>query len=308
MAAHNDGRQNNGRRADDLGSVLRSAVEHENFDYEALVAGAHHRAGRIRRRRAIVTGATVAVLGPALVGGAALVLPDILPGGEDATVVAPASRPDDVALTSSPDTVGVTAEPTPDAPPWQDESLPEVEGGFDVNEDIPNAWEIPDARPTGIEVLDGLGAPQLAMNYPRVVPVQSLMTCDPGREGGVRPEAGQLFDFYSDDPDDPTVYLNVTGWDDSSAARDGLATDGYTLCTWDDFVEPQEWSGHEGDEDYLLFAPEGNVSAAVVRQGDYLVSVTVRGSGEATDVELAAEVASRTADNIEALDPVHGRD
>ncbi|MCK0110756.1 hypothetical protein MWU75_01185 [Ornithinimicrobium sp. F0845] len=302
--------QDGGQGRESLRTAMHVAVDREQFDYEALVAGVHVRAGRIRRRRAITAGVAAAVLGPALVGGAALVLPDILPGG-DSTIIAPATRPDDGSTTAPVEESEATAEPTPaqPGPPWQDGAPPLPEGGFEVNEDLPNAWEIPDARPTGVPALDDLGVPQLAQAYPRAVPVMSLMVCDPGREGGAEPEAAQSFGYFSDEAGDPTIDLQVTGWADSDAARDGLVSDSYTLCTWSpDPGEPQPWPGHEGDEDYLLFTPEGSdTAAAVVRQGDYLVAVTVQDTG-AHGAELATEIASRTADNLEALDPVHGRD
>ncbi|NLG22113.1 MAG: hypothetical protein GX555_11880 [Actinomycetales bacterium] len=298
--------QDGGRGTESLRSVLHGAVDREQFDYDALVAGVHQRAGRIRRRRAVATGVAVAVLGPAAAAGAALVLPDILPGG-DSTTIAPATRPDEAPTTAPADDDAVTADPTP---PWQDGAPPLPEGGFEVNEDLPNAWEIPDPRPTGVAALDDLGMPQLAAAYPRTVPVMNLMVCDPGRTGGAEPEAGLSFDYFTDDPDDPVINLQVTGWEDSGAARDGLLDDDYLLCTWSPRPgEPQPWPGHEGDDDHLVFAPEGSDQvAAVVRQGDYLVAVTVQDTGAAEDIELAREIAGKTADNLEALDPVHGPD
>lgn len=292
---------------DDIREALRGAVGTEQFDYQALVAGTHHRAGRIRRRRALATGAAVAVLGPALVGGAALVLPEILPVGSGS--VSPAGSPGSVTTTAPlPDDAAVTSAPAVVAPPWQDSEPPLPEGGFQVNESLPNAWEIPDARPTGVEALEDLGVPQLAMSYPRLVPVMSLMTCDPGRPNGIEPEAGQSFDFFSDSGEDLVIYLHVTGWADSDAARDGLVNDAYTLCTWDgDQGEPQEWVGHEGDEDYLLYAADGEVAAAVARQGDYLVAVTVSEGTARENADVATEIAEKTAANLAVLDPDHGQ-
>lgn len=292
---------------DSLRSALHSAVDREQFDYDALVAGVHQRAGRIRRRRAIATGAALAVLGPALVGGAALVLPDILPTGDgDSTVIAPATRPDDVETTTSADEATTTAEPEA---PWQDPAPPLPEGGLEVNEEVPNAWEIPDARPSGVDALEELGAPKYAAAYPRTVPVMGLMVCDPGREGGAEPEAAHSFGYYPDSGDGLVIDLQVTGWADSDAAFDGLVEDDYTLCTWDgDPGEPQQWTGHEGEDGYLLLTPDADRAAAVVRQGDYLVAVTVMDGTAEQNVEVATQIASRTADNLEVLDPAHGRD
>ncbi|USQ80696.1 hypothetical protein [Ornithinimicrobium faecis] len=308
MAQHDDSR----RTDDDISAMLRGALGNTDFDYESLVGGVHRRAGRIRRRRAIATGAAVAVLGPALVGGAALVLPDML--GDEGTVVGPAASTDvAVETTQEPtDQAEQTGEQTPDAPPWQDAEPPLPEGGAEPeNEDLPNAWEIPDARPTGVSVLEGFGVPQTFSNYPRTVPVMGLMTCDPGNAGGVEPLAGQSVTYYEEGMDGLSIDIHVTGWEDSAAALDGLVNDDYTSCVWDDRAgEVEPWPGHEGDEDYLLFpGTEPGLDAAVVRQGDYLIAVTVRdGSDTGSETEIATEIASKQADNLEALDPDHGRD
>lgn len=310
---------------DEFASVLRSAVDSAEFDYEALMAGTQQRVGRLRRRRALVTGVAVAVLGPALVGGAALVLPEVLPDHAPG-MVAPASSGEDAGRTSGPvvDDAATTSGPTAPHVPWQDSVPPLPEGGPEPeNPDFPNAWAIPDARPTGVAELDALGAPQLFMDYPRVAPVMGLMTCDPGRAGGVEPVAAQHASFFADETgeeqSDLLIEITITGWQDSSVARDGLINDTTTLCTWDSQVGPaQPWPGHEGDADYRLFATDTQGdAAAVVRQGDYLIAITVQpasaaepttsaGSREAADI--AAEIASKTADNLAVLDPAHGRD
>ena len=326
---------------DDFSAVLRSAVGSTEFDYAALIAGSQQRAGRIRRRRALTAGAAVAVLGPALIGGATLVLPEILPDNGSGTVL-PAASVDKSGPTLTDDT-SVTSASTASQAPWQDAVPPMPQGGPDPdNPDFPNAWVIPDARPTGVGELDALGAPQLLVNYPRIAPVMGLMTCDPGRVDGVEPVAAQHASLSPDDESgseqsgsaqsDLWIDITVTGWQDSNAARDGLRGDSYTLCTWDAQVgQAQPWPGHEGDADYQLYATDtpGEV-AAVVRQGDYLIAITVqppsadtttvgttddttagtaaakRLSRQSTDV--AAEIASKMADNLEVLDPAHGRD
>lgn len=137
------------------------------------------------------------------------------------------------------------------------------------------------------------------------------MSCDPGHPGGVEPVAAQNVTYYEGGLDGLSIDIIVTGWEDSIAARDGLVNDDYTSCAWDDRVgQVEPWPGHEGDEDYLVFpGAEPDLVAAVVRQGDYLVSVTVRdGAGSRSGTEIATEIASKQADNLEALDPVHGRD
>ena len=296
---------------DAIAKAVRGALSAEQFDYPALVAGVHQRAGRIRRRRAIVSGAAAAVLAPALIGGAALVLPDLLPG--DTATVAPAASGDAASSTSAaPDDAAATS--TPHQPPWQDPAPPQPEGGWEAeNPDYPNAWVIPDARPTGVDFLDSLAAPMRASNYPRTVPVSGLMTCDPERPDGIEPEAGQSFSFFDGTQPGRTVELQITGWADSDAALAGLVNDSTTLCTWDP-VDRQAltWEGHEGDRNRVLYAVgEGQAavsSAAIVRQGDYLVAVTVSdGPGVAT-TDVAAEIADKTAANLEALDPLRGRD
>lgn len=305
MAQHNDSR----RTDDDISAMLRGALGDAEFDYESLVGGVHRRAGRIRRRRAIATGAAVAVLGPALVGGAALVLPEVL--GDEATVVGPAATSDAPMTTSEEpaDDTERTTEETTAAPPWQDGTLPPP---IDPNTEgsIPNAWEIPDARPTGVSALEEFGAPQSLSNYPRTVPVMGMMTCDQGRPGGVEPLAAQSVTYYGEGVESQAIDIVVSGWEDSTAARDGLVNDDYTSCAWDAGVgQAQAFPGHEGDEDYVVFpGAEEDTSAAVVRQGDYLVAVTVRGTEATAATDIATEIASKQADNLEALDPDHGRD
>lgn len=307
MVQHRDMQGND----DDIERMLQGALGNADFDYDALISGTHQRAGRIRRRRAIATGAAVAVLGPALVGGAALVLPDML--GDEATVVGPAATTDaPVATSEAPtDAAEETVESTPEAPPWQDGEPPMPEGGAEPeNEDVPNAWEIPDARPTGVEALEEFGAPQSLSNYPRTVPVMGMMTCDQGRPGGVEPLAAQNVTYYGEGVESQAIDIVVSGWEDSTAARDGLVNDDYTSCAWDAGVgQAQAFPGHEGDEDYVVFpGAEEDTSAAVVRQGDYLVAVTVRGTEATAATDIATEIASKQADNLEALDPDHGRD
>jgi len=295
------------RAEDDLARDVRRAVAAAEFDYPALVREVHRRADRIRRRRVIVTGAGVLVLAPAALGGVFLVLPSLLPSGIPAvdTRLAPVPAPSAPGPASP--SAPVPATPEPGDPPWQEGVPPQAAWWDGPEEDLPNAWEIPDARPTGIQGLDALGAPDYAADYPWIVPVEGLMSCDPARTGGVQPVAGRTHAYSSGGVEALTI--QVTGWEDSVAARDGLVADGYTLCSWDRAPgEPLGWAGHEGDPDHLLFLPQGaDRPAAVVRQGDYLVAVTGGDASEGT-VRLVAEVAEKTAANLEALDPLHGRD
>lgn len=293
-----------------VGQQLCREVGAVDFDYAALVEGVHQRAGRIRRRRALTTGAIVAVFGPALLGGSALVLPDLLPGADQGSVT-PAETPE-AALTEVP-------EPTPLAeteasgeiqePPWQDAEPPPPASGLGAGESD-NAWEIPDARPTGVAYLEALGPPDTGGDYRLVMPVFGPMVGNTGAED-YRPEAGQSWTYGSTDTG--AVDINVTGWADSVAARDALRDD--TMAAYQRDTEgpwqQHEWADHQGDDDYLLYtATDGSrqFGFAVVRQGDYLIGVTVTDTTGEINAETAAEIASKTAENMEALDPIHGRD
>lgn len=286
---------------DRIAGELREAIGEAQFDYPALVAGVHHRVGRIRRRRALVTGAAVAVLTPTLVGGTALVLPGLLPG-QSATVIAPAA-------TGEHDTSA--APESPATPPWQEGAPPLPEGGLEAT-DSENAWRIPDARPSGVAYLDAFGPPKQGMNYRRTVPVSGVMACNAGTADLV-PLAGQSWYYYQSGAswDAGAVDIQVTGWQDSRAARQALQDDTMTWCSRDTPWQPLEWAEHAGDEDYLLHhaTAEGlQKGFAVVRQGDYLIAVTVTDTAGEVNAGVAAEIAAKTADNMMALDAVHGRD
>lgn len=271
---------------------------------------------RVRNHRALAAGAAVAVLGGALVGGSTLIGPD---EQADAAAGAP---PISVAAgggqSQSPAQPVVSAAPASNpasqrpAPPWQEEAPPLPEGGMDPeNPDWPNAWEIPDARPTAVDHLDDRGAPKQGMNYPRLVPVSGVMVCNTGAED-VEPEAGQSWMYYVDDSwESGSVDISVTGWADSTAARDALRDNTMTFCIRDAQWQQLEWPGHEADEDYLLYEADNlglEYGFAIVRQGDYLVGVTVTDTTGDGNAEAAGEIAAKMADNLEALDADHGRD
>lgn len=347
--------------------VLRELVSEQEFDYGTLVAGVHQRAGRIRRRRALVTGSVAAVVVPAL-GSAALVLPGVWgdPGGappaavvssdvsgsggplttlgtDDAlqtrqspepTIVDP-SDPDqpatDQPATDQPDPEQPdpeqpgTDQPDPDqletdpqagvvqTAPWQDGEPPLPADGLDRS-NSGNAWEIPDARPTGVDYLEQFGAPQDGSDYARISPVDGVMACNTGAEDA-EPLAGQRWSYYHDDADSGagSAYLHVTGWQDSHAAFQAIRDDTMTYCERDTEWAPVAWDGPggEGGRDALLFEASGSGlehGFAIIRQGDYLIAVTVTdGSGE-INADVAAETADRMAQNMAALDPAHGRD
>lgn len=311
------------RADDDLGRELRRAVAAADFDLPAIAAGVQRRVGRIRRRRRIVSTASLAVVGTALVGGGALVLPSLLPSGIG-TVAEPArqERVDvdpavaDVTVTDALTDTATDAELDPPAgdawdPPFQDAAPPLPEGGLFPG-DADSEWEIPDARPTGVGVLDALGAPTFGMNYRTIVPLMGVMMCDGGGPG-VEPLTGQSWAYRSGGMGGAGVDIQVTGWADSARARDAIRDNTMTYCFrhTDGDWEQVTWAGHEGEDDYLTYraSSEGiTYDFAVVRRGDYLVGVSVRGITDSDPGLLAAEIAMKTAANLEALDPVHGRD
>lgn len=264
----------------------------------------------------MLAGAGVAVLGAALLGGAGLRGTDAPTGNQVTSTVAGhqvTSTVDQTMVAAAPVSV---QEPASErhTPPWQDSPPPLPEGGMEPeNPDLPNAWEIPDARPTGVDYLDQFGAPRQGMNYPRLVPVFGVMACNTGAQD-IEPEAGQSWMYYLDDSSSGTVDISITGWADSTAARDALREDTMTFCVRDttDGWEQVEWAERAGDEDYLRYRAHtatGLASGfAIVRQGDYLVGVTVTAPASEDATEVAAEIAARTADNLEALDVEHGRD
>lgn len=318
--------------------TLRQALHGaaEGFDYDALVSGTHRRATRIRRRRAVLTGAAAAVLVPALVGGA-LLAPGLLP--DDPISVGPATSSQDPSTTEPTATEDAVATATDDAaatsapdpsppsdPPWQDEqppSAPSPTAGEGGQVDSGNAWEIPDPRPTGVDALDDLGTPRMDMSYRRLAPAMGAMVCNgPAEESGLTPVGGRNWSFDAQEPGDRRgVEITVTAWEDGAEAMQGLRAD--TLyCSWDDVGRPESvqaevtWPGREDDPDRYLNAPfEGNgslsdhsVSVAAVRTGDYLVAVTVRDPEPDVAAEAAIEIADKTAENLAALDPEHGQD
>ncbi|WP_151525492.1 hypothetical protein [Serinicoccus kebangsaanensis] len=312
--------------------VLGGAFHGEGFDHAALVAGAKGRAGRIRRRRAVTTAVAAAVVVPSL-AGAGWILGNRLvgPGAEQVEVAVatrsqettPPSGPDEVARTTgAPD--GEAATRAIEAPPWQPVTPPDPVSVRPDNPDLPNRVQIPDPRPVGVDLLDALGPPQDAAAYPRTVPLSDFMA---GGEGAaVEPHSARDWFFYdgTNEIDQDTVQLTVTAWDDSAAALAAIRDGGAGLTSvWVEedlsggVPEPLPWPGHD-DADHLLVGRETElqsgdvqqVGGALVRQGDYLVGVTVRaapGDGGPTTldeaVEAAAEIAQKSAENLAYLGP-----
>ena len=282
-----------GRRDEDLRHLLRREVGEAEFEYRVLVAGVHQRAGRLRRRRALAAGAAVAVLGPALLGGAAQVLPSLLPSGVDSVAAASTS--------------GVAEVKEASAPPFQ-EGVPPLPAGGMESSDGANAWDIPDARPTDVAFLEELGAPRQGLDHADVVPVSGGMSCNTGTVD-VQPVAGQSWFYYGDGGyEQGTIVIQVTGWSDSQLVRDLIRDDTMTSCVR---ATDTQWDTLEESEDLLLYRSEVNglqLGFAVVRQGDYLLGVTVTSTDWLDNADTAVEIAAKTAANLEALDPVHGRD
>lgn len=281
-----------------------------DFDYDALVAGTKARASRIRRRRTAQRVVTAAVLAPVLVGTGWLVGTNLSGQTPDRAQVAATSEAEGTDGTAA--TTQVPAEAPFQDPDLLAESTPDAE-----NEDVPNAWEIPDVRPTGVEALDTLGVPLLDMRYPRIMPLDSFMVGnDGGLADGVQPLAGASWMSATEGdsgeiPAVDSVTINVTGWEDSADVLASLPTDvPVTHAQWLEAWTQLSWDGADAG-DLLLTADDtslGHLVGAVVRQGDYLVGVSVRAGAQEDAVAVATQVAERTAANLAALDPAHARE
>lgn len=341
---------------DELRTVLSGTGE-PSFDYDALVAGTLARARRIRRRRTVARAAVAAVMVPGLVGGGWLVGNRLsVDGGPEpeVTVATQTERPDDAApttapaddaattapgdaadltvpvedaTTTAPDDGGVTTgPPVADGPPYQDQEPPEPPDGTEEGS-LPNRIEIPDPRPTGVDLLDELGAPQLAHIYPRGVPLMGFLR---GNEvPGDEPHSSRYWSYF--DPaagmSSKQVEIVLTAWDDSTGPMAQLRDEGSGYAfdwvgLWGDGPSEEEplpvidrwsWTGHEDDAGRLLLTQQesgvpGITAGAVIRQGDYLVGVTVITADQDESVAAATEIAEKSAANLAHLDPDHGQD
>lgn len=237
-------------------------------------------------------------------------------GRTDATVA-------DGALTTA------TAIPTPAwaGPPFQDPAaLQPIEP--ETNPDLPNREDVPDARPTGIPALDAL--PLVGgWLYPRTVPLMSFVAATDNiglnPDDGVEPHSGLSVDWldegaYGQGAAVHAVTLNITAWDDAAFAMEQLRTGGTALSTFwmadgeGDALSvgrptPLPWAGHDGSADHLLVTGSTGEQAAgaLIREGNYLIGVTVYGQDSEAATDLAAEVAEQTAANLVALDPSRGQ-
>ncbi|WP_281965369.1 hypothetical protein [Serinicoccus marinus] len=312
---------------------------HEAFDHDALVAGVKQRAARIHRRRAATATVAAVVVVPALAASGWVLGNRMLGDGAhvDVSVATqtaeptPAPGPDDSSATTevpeeetgSEDSSEQQTEAA-DTPPWQPTPPPEPVEPDDFA-GTPNLVDIPDPRPVDIGLLDRLGAPQSELSSPLLMPLQRFMAAGSG-SGGVEPHSGRSWMYFArgNEIDQDSVDIQVTAWDDSSAAlaaiRDGGTGLGIVWVDHDNMPsvpEPLPWPGHD-DSDHLLVGREEtyggsaphHMGGALVRQGDYLVGVTVTaapgdGGMQTLDeaVEAAAEIAQKTADNLAWLDP-----
>lgn len=312
-----------------LDEELRSALGQEpSFDYDALIDGSKQRARRIRRRRTVAQVAAAAVLVPTLVvTGYAAGQRLSVPGGPDdqAQVAAQTQQPTaEDATTATATDDEATTPVTPGRPPYQDGVPPAPEGGMDAGDG--NRLEIPDARPSGVALLDELGAPQAGAFSPRAVPVLGFLYGN--GVSGAEAHSGVYWTYFDPAAGMATQSVDIvlTAWDDSSgpmAQLRGEAT-GYGFGWTSDLGGELSvggtshsrlslpWPGHEDDQDHLLVTQQttgvpGHAAGAVIRQGDYLVGITVNGPTQEEAVASATEIAERTAANLAALDPEHGQ-
>lgn len=210
-------------------------------------------------------------------------------------------------------------------PPWQATPPPEPITPNDPSIGLPNRIELPDARPVGIAFLDAFGAPQVRMDSPRLTPLVGLVAGNQDIEGW-NAHSGANWSYYdgTNSLDQDTVEIVITAWDDAPAALQALRAGDESLgFVWIDqltggAIERLAWPQHD-DADHLLVwqaddAGASRQAGALVRQGDYLVGVTVgsgAGDGGATRSEAvaaAAEIAQKTAENLAYLDPEYGTD
>lgn len=293
----------------ELRGALGGAGEH--FDYDALVAGTKARAGRIRRRRTLARGVAAAVMVPTLVGAGFAINSSLDGLGR----VSPAAQSTDPAavtqegIATTQEDVATTSAPVADGPPFQDGSLLPEGPPVETNPDLPNRWQIPDVRPTGIDFLDAFGPPRMVSAYPRVVPLAGMLSSGQG----VEPHSGVSWSYHdgTNTLEQDTVDITVTGWDDSVTAMAALRVDApITDAHWDGELMVRPWPAHHDTEHLMvdIAARPMPTVGALIRQGDYLVGVTVRAETVEEAAAAAGQIAEQTAANLAHLDPEHGKD
>lgn len=288
---------------EELRWVLGGSAEH--FDYDALVAGTKVRARRIRRRRAVAQGVAAVVLVPTLVGTGFLVNSS-LQGREAGSTGPAASSSADVSATQ--DDATQTSVAVQDGPPFQDADLLPEAPAPETNPDLPNRWQVPDVRPTGIDFLDAFGAPRTVLAYPRTVPLAGMVSTGEG----VEPHSAASWSFHdgTNDVEQETVDITVTGWDDAATAMAALRADApVTDARWDGDLMVRPWPAHHDTEHLMVDLPGTPLPTvgALIRQGDYLVGVTVQAGTVEVAAEAAGRIAEQSAANLAHLDPEHAR-
>lgn len=230
--------------------------------------------------------------------------PEVVPPVEDAVPAPTGEEPSAAVETTEPapdPEPSVEPEPTQDQEPTQDPEPGPAE----------NAVVIPDVVPTGIAFLDALGPAQLDLAYPRVVPLPEFTSGNLEEPVQIEPHSGRTWMFYAagNEIDQDAVQLTVSGWVDSRAAMTALRGDqtGFNFRTTPDDLGTIEmpWTdGTTGSADRLLVGEASPVGGwttvgAVVRQGDFLVGVTVTAAtpeeASATAVQIAEAAAASLA-------------
>lgn len=236
------------------------------------------------------------------------------PSTESATTDAPTTEDDQSTEEAAP------VEPGP--PPFQDPDLLEQPIRGVDEEGIPNVEEIPDPRPVGFSPLDqySLGT---AERYQNITPILNVtgMAKEPGQ--GVAAHSAASWHYWDTAGGGGELTLTVAMWDDSAFAMQQLVTGGDELrSSW---LGPdgtraaptaQPWPGHEGDDDYFRTwqrqwgddAFSSHTGVALIRLGDYLLSVSFQGDDGPAAMEIATQVAEQSAANLVALDPAHATD
>lgn len=197
-------------------------------------------------------------------------------------------------------------------PPYQDGTPPAPIGGMETGS-IPNQEVLPDPRPTGVRFLDALGAPMYGSLYPRMVPLMFFTGAPDDEEGagGMEPTSAADWMYYVEESRyDRVADIVLTRWDDADAAMAGLRSgDGTVLAYLEQPLAERPWKGHAGDDDYLLVVdPDMHAAGALIRQGDYLIGVSVFGKNTPQARKAAIEIAEKMAANLAVLDPEHGTD
>ena len=289
-----------------LGSALRTGVGAGEVDLGPVVRGARTRAERTRRRRVAVAGAAVAMVVAVPVGAVAW------------TTLGPdADRPSEADVATQPTPTQPTpTQPTPTQPlptppsrPGRPAAVPAPEVDTSRLGPAENAYEIPESvllRPADLPV----PVVELARSTYRDTPAVPGQAC--GGAPGLEPAAGlsqQLAEENSDDFDQLSVSLQVTGWSrGDGAAAFAEVRDGTGRCRWLDPVDRGVDRVTAGRPELTLTRTNGGLRfwVGVVQIEDVLVAVEVAGPVEGgTDrAALPLQLAHAVADRLVAAGAV----